>query len=59
MYAESTDGVNFTKWGKGIPYPWNGTHLTAAPGPTNILMTGEARGSGHIAPYGASGHIAP
>ena len=41
MYAESTDGVTFTKYNKGIPYPWNGTNATNV-SPTNILMMAEA-----------------
>ena len=42
MYAESADGVNFTKVMQDlVPYPWNGTHATPV-SPTNILMMGEA-----------------
>ena len=44
MYAESQDGINYTKsiGGPGtIAYPWNGTNNTAV-SPTNILMMGEA-----------------
>ncbi len=41
MYAESKDGVNFTKSSAGIPYPWNGTHNTPIT-PTNILQLGDA-----------------
>jgi hypothetical protein len=42
MYAESTDGVEFTKVMRDVvAYPWNGTNNTPV-SPTNILMMGEA-----------------
>ena len=42
MYAESTDGVKFTKVMQDlVAYPWNGTNNTPV-SPTNILMMGEA-----------------
>lgn len=41
MYATSTDGVNFTKYSRGLDYPWNGTAPTPIKN-TSILLWGDA-----------------